>query len=371
MFTGKPPFQHGAHTVEIDEAISNVNPLHSDELTLAEVLLSEGYTTAAFVSNVAFLGTHWRLDQGFETYTLKDGYANRLNKKVFPWLETAEPPFFLFVNYIDTHAPYNTQPRPRVLKIPVNRNKRQPLRKLLDQVMPGDQPVEKALASTVIDQYDTGVANVDIQVGLLLDQLEQLGLAENTVVVITSDHGEFFGEHRLVEHGKDVYQEVINVPLVIRHAGQDEPQVIEDLAVSNDLPHLILSQFPEPLRARAIAHFPDAPGNHLVLAENYYTRVKDLFHPEWGSRFQRVRRAVFEWPFKYIDSSDGNHELYQLTDDPTEASNLIKRKPQIAQRLAHALQDFESSRGRPLTPPDLRPLTEKQLKALRALGYLD
>ena len=149
------------------------------------------------------------------------------------------------------------------------------------------------------------------------------------------------------------------------------PQVIEELAVSNDLPHLILSQFPEPLRARAIAHFPDAPGNHLVLAENYYTRVKDLLHPVWGWRFQRVRRAVFDWPYKYIDSSDGKHELYRLTDDPTESKNLIKHRPQIAQKMASALRDFEDHRGRPLRQPEFRPLTEKQLRQLKNLGYAE
>jgi arylsulfatase A-like enzyme len=230
--------------------------------------------------------------------------------------------------------------------------------------------VPQELARKVIDQYDTAIANLDEQVGALLDRLRDKGLADETIVVITSDHGEYFGTHHLVAHSKDVYQGALRVPLLIRGPGPGEPAVDDIPVAANDLPSLILSRLPASYRDRWPGAFPDSPGNHPVIAENYYTRRKDLFHPVWGDRFWRIRRAVFEWPYKLILSSDGNHELYDLEQDAAESNNLIDEEPALAERLGDELRAFMSERGTPKEQPDLSPIDETLEQQLRSLGYL-
>jgi arylsulfatase A-like enzyme len=370
LFTGRPPFVHGAHTFAVESPTKNVNPLPLDRVTLAETLHSAGYRTAAFVANVAYLAPHWQLDQGFETYHVERLHGDALNQHVFSWLEQVTTPFFLFVNYIDAHRPYNTTPRPGLLDPPAEHGP-ELLDQLVEQVMPATGPVPEALARKVVDQYDTAIANLDEQIGVLLNRLEQSGVAENTVIVITSDHGEYFGEHQLVEHSKDIYQEAIRVPLILRGPGQRDGTIDDTLVVSNDVPRLILAEFPEGARERLSAPFPDLPGEHLVVAENYFTRRKDLFDPRWGWRFQRIRRAVFDWPYKLIHSSDGQHELYDLEQDPSEQRNLIDERREIADRLALALAELDAADPSGPLEPDTTPLDEELRKRLEALGYVD
>jgi arylsulfatase A-like enzyme len=371
LFTGKPPFAHGAHTFAVERPVNNVNPLPEQQLTLAEALRELGFRTGAFVANAAFLAPHWNLDQGFDTYEVKRVYADALNVRVFEWLESAaqEQPFLLFVNYIDAHGPYDTRPRPGVVDGPVSDDPNL-LQILINRVLPAQEPVPADLAQRVIDQYDVAIANVDAGVGALLDRIAALGLDENTVVVVTSDHGEFFGEHQLVAHSKDVYQEVLRVPLIVRRPGQTSGAVVDAVTISNDVPGLVASEFPEPTRSALRELFPELPGNHVVVAENYYTRRKDLFHPEWGWRFQRIRRAVLEWPHKYIDSSDGAHELYDLAADPKESRNLVADRPDVAVRLAADLRDYEASLGRNASRSGDEPLDRDLLENLKALGYV-
>ena len=233
MFTGVPPLVHGAHTFPTEKATRNVNSLDQGWLTLAEALSAEGYQAGAFVANAGYLAPRWQLNQGFETYHVDRVYAEELNPQVFDWLDRATPPYFLFVNYIDAHRPYNTKPRPGFLDPPAPGGV-ELLNRLIEQVLPATDPVDQDLAGQVIDQYDTAIANLDEQVGALLDRLERDGGAGDTVIVVTSDHGEYFGEHHLVEHSKDIYQEAIQVPLIERGVGQQEAVTDDTLVVSHD-----------------------------------------------------------------------------------------------------------------------------------------
>jgi arylsulfatase A-like enzyme len=241
---------------------------------------------------------------------------------------------------------------------------------LYERVMPGTGPIPHDLVQQVKDQYDTALANLDEHVGALLDKLRTMGLYDETMIVVTSDHGEYFGEHHLVEHSKDVYEEAMWIPLIIKNPGQQTGGVETILTSSTDIPNLIFSQFPRDTADRYTSVYSDAPGNHFVISENYYTRVKDLFHEQWGHRFQRVRTVVYDWPYKYIHSSDGNHELYDLSSDPGETNSLNVLQPKLAAQLAALLQDVRNRRtswNDPSAPP---PLSEEQIRNLRSLGYV-
>jgi arylsulfatase A-like enzyme len=374
LFTGKDPFEHGAHTLKATtKFIQDVRVLHDVHLTLAEALAQEGYTTGAFVSNDGYLDTHWRLNQGFQTYHVEGVVAEVLNLRVYDWLDSVAAtgaPFFLFINYMDTHNVYNTKPRPGLLPEPAIRDDGELLETLYRAVMPGVGEIPRDLQRKVIDQYDTAVANLDEQIGLLIDRLHAMGLYDNTMIVLTSDHGEYFGEHHLVAHSKDVYQSVAFIPLMIKDPGQSTGLRDDTVISSSDIPRRVLSRLPRDIAQKYMAAFPNTPGNHPVICELYYTRGKDLFHPVWGHRFDRVRTAVFDWPYKYIQSSDGKSELYDLQNDWQETTNLLDREPDVAKEMQASLQVYFDSRPRFTTESDQPPLTEEQVRKLKALGYV-
>jgi len=141
------------------------------------------------------------------------------------------------------------------------------------------------------------------------------------------------------------------------------------IVCSTDIPRMVLDAFPEEW-TDARASFPDQPGNHPVIAEIYYTRTKDLFDPRWGHRFDRIRTAFFDWPYKLISSSDGQNELYDLVQDPRESQNLYESQPEVATRLTHQLQEFFASRMRSEERVEQAPLSKEELKRLKSLGYV-
>ncbi|MFQ5490047.1 MAG: sulfatase [Phycisphaerae bacterium] len=372
MFTGKNPFEHGAHTFRVGQPVNNVNSLHQRHTTLAETLQAEGFDTAAFVANDAFLGRRWKLDQGFDRYHVERAYAERLNEHIVRWLGDRQGrPFFLFINYIDVHWPLNTSPRPG-FKVDASglQNPEQLLAKIRRAVLPGTGKIPSDLMQQLTELYDLAIANLDEQVGALLDFIEGKGLGGNTLVVITSDHGEYFGEHHLIGHSKDVYQPALSIPLLIRAPGQAGGQRDKRLISSTDLPQLILSHFPQDFIDRRRRVFPDVPGNHLVLSENYFSRTKHLFGKPWSHRFWRIRTAVFDGSYKFIHSSDGQHELYDLQVDPTEKHNLYDVRRQVADQLLVHLEQFQDQRGRSADAPDTAPLTEEDIRRLKSLGYM-
>jgi arylsulfatase A-like enzyme len=373
LFSGRDPFEHGAHTLKAVGNTQPINLLYDGFLTMAEALEQEGFITGAFVANDGMLATRWNLDQGFQTYHIERTLAENLNVRVFSWLDSvsaAENPYFLFLNYMDTHKVYNTKPRPGFLDEPAIQDGGQLVDQLYQEVMPGVGPIPWELVQKVIDQYDTAVANLDEQIGVLLDRLRDMGMYDNTMIILTSDHGEYFGEHYLVEHSKDVYQEAIWVPLVIKEPYQHLGRRDETVISSSDIPYLIWSQFPEEVAGKYKAEFPNAPGNHPVITENYYSRAKDLFHPVWGNRFDRIRIAIYDWPYKYIHSTDGSPELYHLDYDDREAANLIDKDRDRGQRMLAALRGYMDSRPSFKEQIEQPPMSAEELKKLKSLGYV-
>ena len=123
LFTGLAPFEHGARTFLDASGRSLANPLDSAHLTLAEALRAEGFATAAFVANTGYLHPRHQLDRGFEVYEVRDESAMSMLPRIFEWLdEKAGGAFFLFVNFMDAHRPYNTTPRPEALPPPPDRD---------------------------------------------------------------------------------------------------------------------------------------------------------------------------------------------------------------------------------------------------------
>jgi arylsulfatase A-like enzyme len=383
MLTGLYPFHHGAEarrdpeTGEIHDAV----PLRRDLATLAEALGRVGYQTAAVVANGGYLRVDFGLDRGFEQYSEKpksDGDPRRgpdVNASAIAILERRDRarPFFLLLNYMDAHRPYNVGPLPpeRAARLP----QPDPMKPsaLLDElvmaVLEEEDPPEPELVERVVTQYDYGIAHGDLAIEGLVDWLEQAGEWQDTLLIVTSDHGEYLGEHDLVEHSKDIYEEGLRVPLVVRRPGQRKGRVIEEPISLVEIPCLVLGELPASARARLEGTFPCGAGADRSFAELRYTRSKDL-RAHYGARFRRERTAMYFGPWKLLRSTDGEHELYDLEQDPRETTNLFRVGEDLSQRLlgeVEAVRERADAGALDLAPPELDAET---LEELRNLGYV-
>ncbi|HEY5659000.1 MAG TPA: sulfatase [Myxococcota bacterium] len=371
LFTGRHPFEHGAHSFEPKGMeYNNVFPLDESHETLAEVLAGEGYVTAGIVANNVYLDPLLNLQQGFETWDVKRVRGHRLTRRAFRWLERSrEQPFFLFLNYLDAHRPYNVMPVEGERRYPKSQNPYRTLDALISRVMIEGEPPD-GLGELVTEQYDRALRNLDAQLGRLLAWLEERGLYDDTLIVITSDHGEYFGEHGLVEHSKDVYRQALAVPLIVKRPGQNRGEIVDTPASLVDVPRMILAGISEELLERHGERFPYELGNHPLIAENYFSRPKDVLHPVYGSRFRRVRTALIDDGYKLIHSSDGRHELYWLADDPDEASDASATQPDRLRQMLGALEQLQAESRWVHSGDGLLPLKPEQIEALRRLGYV-
>jgi arylsulfatase A-like enzyme len=375
MFTGQLSFEHGIHAGRgPDGVIFDGRRLAPGQRTLAEALGEAGYRTAGFVANAIYLSETFGFQQGFEVYDVERLRAPQMTAKLLRWIdeEAGEGPFFAFVNFMDAHRPYNTDPLPEGpppgLPAPAPEPSGSLLHRLIGQVMAqGEQP-DPELVAKVISHYDHGIAWLDRAVGQIVDALASRGLWEDTLLIVTSDHGEYFGEHGLVEHSKDVYQPAIAVPLIVKRPGQTQGRVLPERISLADLPTLVFDQLPARLRERHGADLTQRDERSAVLAEIYYTRGKDLQQP-WGRRFLRERQALYVERYKLILSSDGADELYDLEADPGESHDLLAERPDLGEALRKRLLAVLATRPGGAGAGEVPELTPEQLEELRLLGY--
>lgn len=371
MFTGLYPSEHGAHTWS-EEALAslreqgwsednNVGPLADRYITLAEYFAERGWATGAVVANIAYMDERFGIAQGFDTYRRQRGPVEEITRRALQFIKAhQDESFFLFVNLMDTHRPYNLRPHP---PIPDHSSDGNLLKRLVPLILDPGAAAPPELLDALRDQYDTAIANLDQGLGDFFQALESDGLLDRMCLVVTSDHGEFLGEHELIEHSKDVYQGTLHVPLILKAPQQTERLDDLDWIGHVHLPGLILDALGDPAAAPLMRrHWPRSEG---VLSENYDSRLHDLRAP-WGDRFRRSRRVLVHGDLKTILSSDGNHETYDLARDPEEAQAL----DQDEIRAAHRKRAWESFEGLKVAPPGAAvPLDDAALKAMEQLGY--
>ena len=200
ILTGQLPIGHGIRDNEgflVDPKVE----------TLASILKKNGYATAAFVSAFV-LDARWGLNQGFDSYFDNFNQYQEVNRddiqrraeqtasEVVKWLPAnKDRRFFCWVHFYDPHDPYDP-PEPYASMYPQNR-------------------------------YDGEIAYMDRSVGQLLAKLEELGVSDRTLVIVTGDHGEGLGEHDELTHGMFLYSTTLQVPLLIRIPG-GKPRRISD-----------------------------------------------------------------------------------------------------------------------------------------------
>ena len=244
LFTGRYPQEHRAGVMR--------RPwLDGRFPTLAEVLRASGYATGGFVANGFWCGRQTRLHRGFIRYedfyhSLGDAVARTslgrrlaydygprfgfidvpgrkraelVNAQFLRWVnQVGDRPFFAFLNYFDVHGPL-LPPAPYAGRFS-GRTSTPKSDEIQIGALTGDMPRYTPEAiRTLIDAYDESLLYLDAQIGALMDSLDAKGALENTLVVITSDHGESFGEHGMMFHGHSMYRDQLAVPLIVRLPG--------------------------------------------------------------------------------------------------------------------------------------------------------
>jgi arylsulfatase A-like enzyme len=375
LFTGQHPLRHGA--VRMYQRV----PSHSLPY-LPALMADAGWATAAFTGG-AIMSDDYGFGTGFDRFVTTDPLEVRpSNDEAMPpgvehvagWVEErGDEPWFLFLH---TFLIHNYQPPKEFLR-PFDEHPDAPWRPempgrlLADWSRPGNQPTADDVGH-LVDLYDATIRYADRQLRLLMERLDEQGLLENTIVLITSDHGEEFWDHGGLIHGITLYEEQLHVPLLVSVPGGpsrrvDEPTSLLDLAPTlvellglaplpvqdgRSLAPFLLGEAPLPAPQPLLAHLD------LTVSQRRALLVETL-KLHWGSTDAALRvPASSEWG------------LFDVRDDPGERDDLIEARAdeldELRQLMA-ALEDILRTDG---LDADRADLSQEVLDKLRELGYV-
>ncbi len=416
LFTGLYLKEHKLH---------NSSPGRLDEKlpTLAEILQKHGYVTIGLSNNV-FVGKNRGLDKGFrvfleaknfdprypsflplrilnkglrllnlENYQIGIRYSAELTiyKAIELLKEVKDKPFFLFMNLMETHIPHYP---PLSLweklwkKNLLNLQKKWEHKKLLEYIAQhisgkGEIPPEEIELWKELCQREIKYA--DHQIGKLIKFLEKENLLNRTFLVITSDHGDYYGEHGLFSHAFGLHDTVIKVPLIIRYPGIFEggKRITVQVQIHDLFPTImeICKIPPEEYShiSRASLLHLDSDKFKFAFAETPDNRQCELmkeilkFNPSFPASFYGgPKSCIRTLNFKYISHTEGEDEFYNLSQDPEEKNNLIREDNPEKSRLREILKEWkEKTKVRVKSPlPSSTSMDEETRKRLKALGYI-
>jgi len=364
MFTSLYPSVHGVFG-PIDQA-----PLAAP--TLGEVVRAHGYQTGA-VTEDGMLVASQRGQRGFGYYRehkgadLWDtaGQVGATFSDGLRWLEAHRGErFFLFLHTYQVHSPYSPPPAFDLFRS----------YRLDGREVPITDETAEAIRSR--HAYAGEVRYVDSEFRRLLSGLEALGEADRTLVVVTSDHGEEFGEHGRIGHGLTLYDEVLRVPLILRlprivPAGLRVPVQVSLVDLMPTLLDLLHIPVPDTAQGRSLVPLLGDPRAAAFASRPVFAELKVA-----GLEAVGVRYAGYKWVFPRQPGAQV--ETYDLGADPGEqrdvgGSDLRERGEALAAQYAtlvsSATTALASAPGVPAAPP-APPLDERTVQKLRALGYV-
>ncbi|NCG21081.1 MAG: sulfatase-like hydrolase/transferase [Rhodobacterales bacterium] len=377
MFTGKPPTTHGANI--------DWRWLDNHHTTLGEHFGDNGYDTYAFSANPNLSPSRVNLLQGFDTIetswkgkwkrpVARNGQKKLIKKdkstEISPafdrsaggprtfsynaapvthqafteWLDTreSEQPFLAYLSYMEAHKPRvpTIAARRRVstdddeirLQLATDLSFNSQLSYGYDKVRYTD---EELVAINHV--YDACLVDLDEATGNMLDDLEQRGVLENTIVVFTSDHGELLGEHQLFGHRNSVYHSLVHIPLVVSWPaslkGRRVTEPVSNMDTYNTLVELAGLPSPPDVDTSRGNYIEGKPGNYGAFSESTsvdplgFSRVAKLFPGLDIDPWNRKFRALVDGNYKLITDTLGGVELYDLVKDHNEVHNLAEAEP--------------------------------------------
>ena len=378
LFTSLPPLAHGV--------VKNGYRLRPEFVTLAEILSDHGYQTGAVVSSFAVHGK-FGYRQGFTDYEDDFGSAPADSKPLHwegqvitgkfeqdatvttdeaaEWLRRRpgagkpEYPFFLWVHYYDAHTPY--EPPPHWCE-------------RLDVEALSD-PLQEQIAN-----HDAEILEVDDAIGKLLMVLDEMKLDDSTLVVVVGDHGEGLMQHGWMEHGLQIYEEAVRVPMVLRWP-QHLPKSLRlegPVAIADLMPTILdlagVSAVERPTQGNSLVaamreQAPLAADRKIYLQRRHYGPQLRYSKNQQNKVFmvKGDKFAVIAGRFKYLEAlNEASFELYDLVRDPGETKNLMELYPDDAKRLAVVLERWK--RAVAVANPE-QTISPQDDQRLRTLGY--
>jgi arylsulfatase A-like enzyme len=325
---------------------------------LAETLSAQGLATQAFAAG-GFLNAVFGFDRGFDGFAssvdpLRDrasawfdglladprsGLTRELilefdRARVERWLaEHAGERFFLFLH---TYTVHDYDPPPAYLRCAEEgcTSTRSDFKPFTMHTK-SPEPASATDQAHLRHRYDAALRFIDDELGRLLDRLAELGLAESTIVAVTSDHGEEMFERGYIQHGKSLYEELTRVPLILRVPGT-APRVVQEPVMLVDLAPTLLAAlgFPPDPRMQGVDLLADPPGPRLV-----YSEVDDLFARKTALREPGGKKLIHGPLDADVQArNEKEWELYDLAADPGEKDDLAAREPELLERLKAELE---------------------------------
>jgi len=332
-----------------------MSPYNGQYPLLSELLRDKGYATGAFVGNTTYLNRRWGLDRGFVRYEdyqidltvlwstsnltrflvnrvntpsrhriLVNGTsANLIRERFLGWQQSiGERPFFAFLNFFDAHAPYGAPAPFDTLFLG-----RRPRFYDVDNWEQRDSVQQAELRAG----YDQAITWLDSQIGALMADLRQRGVLDRTFIVITSDHGEEFGEHGFSNHGVSLHTTQTHVPLLFILPGAVSAQRVGEYVTLRDLAATIADVTGLPRGSvpgnsftrywtPSVAANGEDPDTSPILSEV----AGQAKLRSWYPAAHGTMHAIIRGNLRYTARDGGGEWLYDLRRDPLEKTDLSK-----------------------------------------------
>lgn len=351
IFTSLYPPTHGVDAKD--------RTLKDGVLTLPKVLNGNGYVVPVLPKFVD-IQNYWHL--GFDAVD-KERFSGEEGEDLLKLLEAyKDQRFFIWYHYHGLHLPYNPKsPYDKIFQEDVScgmpaETESITLVKAKSVIKNGSVSFNSVERKAVIALYDGQIRQLDDYMGVLIEKMKQCGILDNTILIITSDHGEELFEHGFIGHASTslnakLYDEIIHIPLIIRWPKKVKHKIVDDLVQQIDITPTILDMLgiPPPEGLHGYSLLPPIQGkpannSRSVFCETILGGFQSTKEME-DIRLRCVRTK--EWklintsaPASNVSSgglNDGKYELYNLSNDPKEEKNIFENHPEIAKELKKKL----------------------------------
>lgn len=358
-------------------------PLDPNIRTLPEVLKDEGYVSAC----VGFDGGFYRGFDQYDNYRAWMSWEERpgdkaaaLNEKAIPILDSmvkSEQPFFLFLRHMDPHAPYlPPSPFDRMF---YSGNECDPVKTSMESVFAfapfaeffkSWMPPGITDAEYVIAQYDGALAYMDACIRRILTRLEELGVADNTLVVLNSDHGETLYDHEIYFDHHGLYEPTLHIPLILRYPGKlPAGKRVSGYTLHQDLVPTVLELLGFSKTAESISF--DGQSVTPLITGKRATNYTEFYITECTWMRKRGWRTP-EWKFFEALEPDFHNkppvELYNLIEDPLELKNIADKEPAVVELLRAKMTAWVQKRLAETGKPD--PILQYEIGLEKRIGSI-
>ena len=368
LFTGLTAHHHGVYEGSFGQDPTKVQSdvLSHDFTTLAEAMHGEGLQTAGWVEN-GQLRAYMGFDQGFALYHDQPGDIEVITDQYLDWhREWADVTrSFVYLHFIDLHAPYH----PKLPYRGTFGSAEELATANLDYPSWQDFKTKVAMGEIVLTpeeirefeaKYDELILYVDDWIGRIIADLKARGRYDDTMIVLTADHGEGFWEHGFISHSNVPFDELVHIPLLVKMPGSDGAgRRVDDMVGLIDL-------------APTLIEFAGGTPPASMDGESFLPLLTDAdasLEERWRFLEYREIVGVRTERWKYIDRPYADDLLFDMLADPGELTNLLETHPDVVHELHAAVKVARDIRAG--SDPAARvTLDEETVEALQALGYL-